>query len=279
MSRVRQRLLVGLLIVTVGVAEPSVVVAAGIRDLADGWLLGLAATGEFLGPPALSTGGAWVAAGHSRLYGMAELPVSALTGGVRFSGWPGDPTLTVGWQNLGEGLFQEHQLEAHLQLGTAPVAGLAVLSTVTQTGGSAGIDSQKDTHWQSAFTVQGGWRPSATGRVQIQFWLPLVQHNGSSMVAARQRLVRAQGWQGPLVLAAAVDLTPDQTPTVSLEWGLRAGGAACGLRADLATGALGPVLYLRRGQILVRSSHLVHPQLGVSHRLQVGLGTWEAPRW
>lgn len=256
-----------------------IVVAGGVRDLADGWLLGVGASGEYLNGQAVRTGGIWVVAGQSRLFDMAVLPLLALDGGVRLRRWPGQPTLTVGWQTLGKGLYREELRRAHLQLGATRALGIYWWSHTAQSGGQDGIPWQRDVHWRVALTVQGEWRPSPTGFVQFQLRLPVAEGDNTWLAGARQSLARVQGWQGPMALAAAIDLRPDRTPTVSLEWDLGGGGAACGLRVDLATGTLGPVLYLRRGMLLVRTSHLAHPQLGITHRLQVGFGAWGAPRW
>ena len=67
------------------VAYGSTVAAGGIRDLSDGWLLGVGASGEFLNGQATRTGGIWAIAGQSRLYGMAVLPLLGIDGGVRLA--------------------------------------------------------------------------------------------------------------------------------------------------------------------------------------------------
>ncbi len=260
-------------------ATPSTIPAAGIHDLSDGWLLGPAAAAEFVGGRPPTHGGVWATVGQSNLFGMPELPVTALNLGLCLGTWPGQPTLEVGWQKLGVGIFWEDDRRVHLQLGGMPTIGVALRTLAVHTGGEVGIAARHDSHWQSAVTVQAQWHWGPVGWMQVQLWLPAAQGGDSQGGLVRRPLLRFQGWQGPLALAAAVDLDSGRSPTVGLEWNLGLGEAALGLRADPATGTLGPVLTWRRGPLLVRTSHLAHPYLGVTHRVQLGLGAWGAPRW
>jgi len=253
--------------------------AAGIRNLADGWLLGPAATAAFIGGQDAPGGGVWAMAGQNRLYGLPELPVTALCLGARLGRLPGQPTVDICWQSLGRGLYREDDYRVHFQVGKMPVLGVALRSVAIHTGGYAGIQTGQDHHWQAAVTIQAGWQGTAGTHVQTQLWLSLAAGGSVASGSGRRPLLRMQGWQGPLALALAVDLTADRVPTVGLEWDLAWGGGGCGLRLDPATGSLGPVLYWRRRLLLVRTSHLVHPQLGVTHRVQLGVGNWGAPRW
>ncbi len=249
------------------------------RDLADGWLLGPAATAEFLAGHALEPGGVWATTGQSRLFGVASLPVMAVQAGLSLAQWPGRPSVETRWQTLGEGLFSEDTYEIHGQVGRRPVVGLAYRTVRTQTGGFADIARQADSRWQAALTIQAQWSLPESVRVQARLWLPAAEGGANHEAEGRRPLARIQGWNGALALAVAVDLKADQSPAVSLEWDLGWGGGACGMRVDLATGIVGPVVQWRRGLLLIRTSHLVHPQLGVTHHFELGLGAWGAPRW
>jgi hypothetical protein len=252
---------------------------AGIRDLTDGWLLGPAAVAAFLGPPLLSPNGTWLLAGQSRLFGRPELPVAQLQLGLRVRRGPGQPSLGLNWQSLGEGLYQERQYTGHLQWGKRPVLGLEVRSLAVRSGGALGFSVRSDTRWQVAVTAQVNGGLGTAAKFQVQVWLPVVAGGSWSGGEGRQPLLRLQWWGGPTAAALAVDLKEDQTPTAGAEWWFGHGGAAWGLRVDPATGTLGPVVSWRKGSLLFRSSHLAHPQLGVTHRVQVGWGSWGAPRW
>ncbi len=259
--------------------DPMPAAAAGIHDLADGWLLGPAATAEFLSGPAPAGSGAWATAGQSRLYGLPTLPVVGVDLGLRWIAGPGQPSVAASWQTLGQGLFATTDWRWHLQAGQRPALGVAMQSLTVRSGGEVDIARHSETHWQVALTVQTEWRPTPSAAVQAQLWLSLDAADRWWDGQARRPLLRMQGWRGPMALAVAVDLKPDQTPVVSLEWALSWGGGGCGLRADPATGTVGPILVWRRGSLLVRTSHLAHPQLGVTHRIQLGIGAWGAPRW
>jgi hypothetical protein len=50
------------------------------------------------------------------------------------------------------------------------------------------------------------------------------------------------------------------------------GDTALGLRADPATGILGLTLVWLGAGVMIRTSHLAHPDLGLTHRFQVGFG-------
>lgn len=258
-------------------ALPTAGRAAGIRDLSDGWLLSPAAVAAFLDRRPAPPRGAWVLAGQSRLYGLPDLPVVQLRLGVRRG--PRGPSLGLNWQALGDGLFQEQQHEAHLQWGRRPVLGVAIRSLTVRSGGALGFPEQTAGRWQVALTTQFDQRWGPDASLQAQAWWFVAAGGSWSGGEGRRPLLRVQGWRGPTAAALVVDLKADRTPIVGVEWSLGNAGGAWGLRVDPATGSLGPVFSWRRGAMLLRSSHLLHPQLGTTHRWQIGWGSWGAPRW
>jgi hypothetical protein len=252
---------------------------AGTRDLADGWLLGPGAVGRLLGDRSAPSAGAWGSAGQARLYGMAELPVSALAVGWRLARWPGQPTCEVSWQRLGDAYFREDERRVHLQVGRILSWGLMV-GQVRATTDIAGVEPLPALSvWHAAMTAQWDWYPAPDSGVRVQLWLSLREAGEADLARARRPLLRAESWRGPTAVAVAVDLKADLTPVLGLEAVLGGGGAACGVRLEPDVGVVGPVLYLRRGALQLGTSHLMHPQLGVTHRLRVGFGAWGAPRW
>jgi hypothetical protein len=252
---------------------------AGTRDLADGWLLGLGAVAHVLGTPPGSPTGTWLSAGQTRLFGLPELPVLALEAGWRQTGWPGPLSCVVTWQRLGDPLFLEDVGNVHVQFGRQPVLGLAV-GRVQVTTEAREFDLVPTlSAWQTTFSVQWDWRPSRTTELRMLLWLSLAEPDEATLSRARRPLLKVEGWRGQVALAAAVDLKADQTPTFGLEVVLGSGRAAWGLRLEPESGVAGPVFHWCRGRLQLGTSHLAHPQLGVTHRFRIALGAWGAPRW
>ena len=56
------------------------------------------------------------------------------------------------------------------------------------------------------------------------------------------------------------------------------GAAALAMRWDGASASLGPGCALRLGPLLLRTSHLTHPALGLTHRFELTGGSLDAAR-
>ena len=82
-----------------------------------------------------------------------------------------------------------------------------------------------------------------------------------------------------LALAIAIDQAAGGGPLLSLEAAAAlAPRLGVGLRADPGTGSCGPVTWWRAGPLLVRTSHVVHPDLGATHRMLLAVGRWNRGR-
>jgi len=277
-ARVGLTLAVGTVLILVW--SPQGAPAAGIRDLTDGWLLGPAATAHLLGlVPTVRDVPVWLVAGHSRLYGLPELPIAAVTAGVRIGPWPGTPSLAISWQTLGQGLYRENERCVHVQWGRRLILGVQLLSRTLRTGGEAGVPERQESFGRVRATAQIDWDFGPESIVQLRLNLPIADPVEFRRRAGRSRLLAVQGWRGTIGFATAVDMKPDQTPTVGLEWYLGWGGTACGVRIEPSVGTLGPVFAWGRGAMVFRSSHLAHPQLGITHRFELGFGFGGGPRW
>ena len=275
---------VAVLVLTAGVAavgagRPGPIAAAGIRDLTDGWLLGTGAVAALLGGAA-GAGGPWLAAGQSSLYGMSELPLRALTGGFSLPGWPGRPALSAEWQLLGAGLYRDELRRLEVQFGRRPALGLDLRTFTQHTGGVDDVPAATSSRTTVAVICQAQWSPAADVVIGGRLWLAVGSAVSPAAAAeARRPFIRVQGRRGAAALAFAVDLKGDLTPAVGIEGMLGRGGAGCGLRLDLATATVGPVVCLRRGALLLRTSHLAHPMLGITHRVEVGWGAGGGAAW
>jgi hypothetical protein len=90
---------------------------------------------------------------------------------------------------------------------------------------------------------------------------------GDAGPARRRRWLDLRGRAGSVAWALAVDGRPVGAPTARAALLARCvPGVALGILGEPATGILGlTTAWARRGLVL-RSSHLVHPALGITHR-------------
>ncbi len=245
--------------------------AGGCRDLTDGWLLSPLALTRLLETDSLVTpasGAArvtervWLSCGQMRLYGMPELTALRLAAGYRWQ------SLSVGcsWQQLGGDLYCEDRVRLRiasarkhtlryglvagwdlLELGWAQRwTNLALAAELQlQFGGQTRIVWTGHISALPFWQADRGWRR----------WLLIESRVATSMCALA---VERTGTGAPAVqLALAVNLT---------------GRAGLGLRAEPVTGVFGFTTFWRRGNWLLRSSHLGHPELGVTHRWSLTAG-------
>jgi len=252
--------------------------AAGVRDVDDGWLMGPAGVAAFLGTNTGPSAGLWSTVGYTRLYSLNEVPITRIELGYRLAKTWGAPTVAISWQGLGEGLYREQNTRLHLQWGNPLALGLAGTQVLVESGGGE-FELQRLSSWDLRATGNLLWQLAPRFEIRAEVWLPLAASEDSLTKMGRRRLGRLQGWHEQVSFGLTVDLKPTLQPTVGLEWDLAWGSAAMGLRLDPSTAVVGPVVYVSHRNILIQTSHLVHPQLGVTHRFQIGVGHWGAARW
>jgi len=251
----------------------SLLVPSGVWSQTDsqldrGWSLGARAAAGLLGGNSTIADGSWVAAGQTRLYGMPELAVVFLQLGMRRRKWRGQPAGEVTWESVGDADYRLDSLRLRLEFGRQPAVGFQLRSIASSGGGS---------HWRANLTAFGRW--GASHRLEARVWAPIGQWGLPAVMVDRQPLLHIQGWSELFAVAVAVDQTVSGRPTFGLEWDLHVDKALVGWRLDLESFSLGPVVYWRRGALILRTSHMVHPELGVTHRVQLGWGQVGAGLW
>lgn len=249
--------------------------AAGLRDLEDAWLL---PPWPPAGPvPAAGprwTG--WCAAGSGRLYEMPELGLRGLSAGLVRETGPGAWFVRVDWQVLGQEIYREQRGRCRLGFHGTWRGSLELIRETRTLAGRAGPA------WTAGDLVLGLARDLGGGaRLVVDLQVPLVAAPAGPVSRARP-VARILLGAATASLAAFWDRRPDGTPLPGGELALTPGpGASLLLRYDGHTGSLGPGLAIRRGGFVLRTSHVAHPDLGISHRFQLVAGgrtaRWPAP--
>ena len=247
--------------------------AGGCRDLEDGWLLppgrmALLLSGSAALPDsgmedvrawAVPTG-AWVSAGIAQLYGMPELPLRALVAG--WAAWR--CAWAASWQRLGADALREDRLRLRVMRGDRRRFGLAL-----------GLDrlrlAGRELEREASLGAEVVW-PCPAG-IAVRLNWPLAATAGWVRQSEWRRWLGVSGGGRRSLWAVAIDRARSGEPAVQLEAAIRlAPGCAAGLRSEPSTGSVGlNTAWSWRGALL-RTSHLVHPDLGLTHRWSLTLG-------
>ena len=265
------RTIVGFLVLLMGAPAA----AAGLRDLEDAWLL---PPWPLLRPQPETGPGwiGWVAAGSGRLYEMPELPLHGLDAAFGLDRRRALWLVQVSWQVLGENLYRADRREIR-------VGRYGAWRTVLRLEREVAILAGREAPIHAAADLVLGRTISLAAGIRFvgDLHVPL-----TALPRAADPRVRPVGrfllGTSTAALAAAWDRRGDGTPLLGGELALVLSPAACLLlRFDGGSGSLGPGLVLRWDGLLLRTSHVVHPALGVSHRFQLVVGApprqWPSP--
>ena len=250
--------------------------AGGTRDVSDGWLLPAGELIARLWPPPENRGSGplgatatgqqaslahWLWLGHARLYEMPQLPLLAVGLGLPALGlqW------SLQWQRLGQTLVQEDQWRLAVR---GPSRLEPTLSVGWDRLALAGRSGRGHLFLGAGISL----RTAAGLRLRIEPPLtPPPPWYGPT--AARRWLLITGGLEG-VVWGLAVDRTTAGSPVVQLDLTGRVGPrAALGLRAEPVTGSVGLTTAWYHRNWLLRTSHLIHPELGVTHRWYLAAGS------
>jgi hypothetical protein len=194
-----------------------------------------------------------------RLYDLDELPQRGLA--VAHAWARGDLRLT--WERLGRTLYREDRARLDVLVGGRWKVGAGVGADRLRLG---------DTPAGQAVSVDLRLRGRLAGTVTVEAWWPLAAPPAWYGTSGSRRWLRVSGHRDRVVWAVALDGAAG-TPAVQGEvMLLLAPMVAVGLRLDPRSGAAGLASGWRAGRLMLRTSHLVHPDLGVWHRWSIGLG-------
>ncbi len=231
--------------------------AGGVRDLDDAWLVDPGHWGAlFAGqpdPPARPRW--WTAMTQGRLFGLEELAQAGLAVGRRGGAWCGVLT----WERLGRGnLYREDLLRVGALVGRRWRAGLQIDGRRLSLGGDPAAERVS-----LALRVSA---PLAAG-TRLDVWWPLAGAPDWFGRQGSRRWARLSRTTGGSVWTLVVDRRADGVPLLQGELILGpVTGVGLGARVEPWSGTVGLVTAWRWGGVILRSSHLVHPELGASHR-------------
>lgn len=248
----------------VGVAQ-----AAGLRDIQDSWLVDRETAWVLLGyrpDPlarlALPQPALVLSCGQGLLFSQPELP--QLEAGLRWRTVLASRAFTMdgSWRTLGQGVFRETAFSGKVSLESSPGFWMGMTRTAETLAGET-----VPARYVAAFGATGRWLLNGPlllmAKVQFDFDARIAR----DFQPARRPFLEAALLGETAGLALGLDRRPDGTPVAGLDAFWKAGpGVGFSLRIDPATGVVGPGLQLRRGPLLLRTSHLVHPALGQTHR-------------
>ncbi len=250
--------------------------AGGTRDVSDGWLLPPGELIARLWPASQDRGSGltgatatsehssfahWLWLGHARLYEMSELPLLAVGLGLPVFGmqW------SLQWQRLGETLVQEDQWRLAAR-------GPSRLEPTLCIGWDRLALAGRSGRGHLFLGVGISLRTAAGLRLRIE--PPLTASPPWYGPTAARRWLLITGGTDGFVWGLAVDRTTAGSPIVQLDLTGRVGPrAALGLRAEPVTGSVGLTTAWYHRHWLLRTSHLIHPELGVTHRWYLAAGS------
>lgn len=257
MRRTLSAPLLGVLTVLLG----NVASAGGVRDLADAWLLDGPRTASLMsGTEAFATPGRWwLEARQGALYGLPELPQMGLV--VR--GGLGRQHLEVGWERLGSDLYREDMLSAVLLHGQALRVGVTLDLAQLSLAGDA-----PRRHLLVAACLR---QPLGHGAELAVDW-PLTGPPAWYGDRGLTRWIAVTADRAGTAWTLALDRRGDGSPSWQAEALVKlAPGVAWGGRWDAASGSVGLCTAWKRSALVLRSSHLVHGDLGLTHRWSLGV--------
>jgi hypothetical protein len=236
-------------------------VGGGVRELEDAWLTPPDALAAVLDDQRAAPARWGVQLGQGALYGMPELPQTELA-----MGWRGGRFRASGrWQRLGRDLYREDLVAVEVRAGRRFQLGCRATWRRLTLG-----DSARSPAYGVDLVASVPLRPG----LHMAIWWPL----GAPAAWLEGRGIRR--WlqlsaTGPAAATLAVDRRADGVPLLQAEVMLPlVAGVALGLRTEPWSGTVGLITGWRVGSLTLRSSHLAHPDLGVTHRwgLLVGGG-------
>ena len=248
--------------------------AAGLREFQDSWLISGDESGALLSQkidsleliihPGTTMG---LDLGQARLFSLPELEQTNLRAIIQATFLGRRLLLEGDWQQLGTGIFQEDKTWVTVRLGSRPAIGLKISRNRIRLAGEE-VAQRIRVKLDLDYLV----RMETETILRCRAVLPLDSPESTLDHDSRQDLLTITLLRSRTALAMGLDRRFEGTPVVGFDffWVL-GGGVGFSLRVDPVTSSLGPGIHIRRGPLLLRTSHLVHPDLGQTHRFSISL--------
>ncbi len=266
----------GCLVIFVGIELGAVVdqaIAGGLLNMEDSWLIPSSLTRGVLTGNHQSSGLKGEIMGtvsQGRLFSMSELEQRSVSlEGVIFP-WRNKLSWAGRWQRTGRDLFVEDRLTARVLWGHRPAVGLGFRRIKLTLAQKEQIPAQ-----EFFFLLKAPWKWGAvTGMVQLQWpGYSSSRNSGNGEHGRRTEALKAIFVHSDHAIAVVVDRLDNGKPNLGFQILMTlTTGIGIEFRVDSPTGSLGPGLSIVRGGLMVRTSHLVHPQLGITHRIALVVG-------
>jgi len=206
---------------------------------------------------------------------MSELPLMSVEWGVVQRGEPFPWSLACSWERLGEELMVEETGALRLRLGRNPQAGVRLRERSWRVAGEL-VAANLEAGLEGRFFFEIGARIRGNVAVWLHPWSQPEWYGRSG----RRPLAEIKIFHPGSGMVVRIDQRGDGAPVLSLEiMGRLTPRLGLGFRADPETGSLGGILVARLGGPWLRTSHIIHPALGVTHRFHLGLGDPGASVW
>jgi hypothetical protein len=239
---------------------PESVAAGGMRDLDDAWLVSAHSVSGLLSDAQARPRSWRIRIAHGRLFGMPELEQAGLGIERRWS----SGTATIAWQRLGGDLYRESSSSAVLLWGPTWQIGGRLGCAALDAAGQL-VDKQIEADLMVAFPLKQ--------ELVLQIWWPLTPAPIWYGEQGLRRWLLLQGRGASWAWAAVADRDAEGKPFLQGELLFRAApDAALGLRCEPATGSVGFCTAWRVSGLVLQTSHILHPDLGTTHRWGVILG-------
>ena len=237
---------------------------AGLQapSVSEGWLVSSSRMQAFVCGSNLTESGdlsIYASAGNGKLFNMPDLPMRELSFGTSQSG----RSLDFSWASTGSKVWREDQLRCVFvpSHGISPVVGIDYNHSAIgewasnyQLMLSAGIHVPIN---QCVFIMYQYDLPISTGHLPFLGQRPLL---GVDYLSA--------SWLAALRMNRVLNAPPSWLISMHYRF---ANSVSIGFLAEPSSSSWGSLLSVRRGPILLRSSHLVHSALGMTHRFEISV--------
>ncbi|MBU0740991.1 hypothetical protein KKA85_00930 [bacterium] len=228
--------------------------AAGGHEMEDGWLFPVEWTISSTEGAAPRVDGSWAACGTGRLFEMPELTQHYL--GLKAT--RDDGFVVAGWQILGADMWRERLVR--LEAGWGRSLGASLAWTLRGTDGWGGASTSRQ-------ELASALRASLGDDFHLTIRSAPISLTRDAAASRQSRWLNLRGRAGAVAWAVAVDRRRDDAPTLRVAMLARCvPGLALGFLAEPDTGTLGMTTAWVRGGLVLRTSHLAHPALGITHR-------------